>query len=650
MLPINKMMQKIITCSLVLIIASTTVKAQVTPPIWWYGVSGAANFNFYTGTTQRLDNSLTAPTAFHKGTGVKPYGSILLEYRPTPIWGGMLNIGYDGLGGKYDGVVAPCDCPATLKTGLAYVSIEPSLRLGFKTSSLYFFAGPSLAINVSKGFDYTQLKQPNTSADFSAVNSTIFSGQVGAGFDIPLSAASSVSKVSLSPFISYHPYFGQDPRSIESLSVTTVRVGLALKFGKGHKTPVPDAPAPVAVVPVPATHDITFTVRGPINAPAMLQVSETLPMLNAVFFDEGSVEIPGRYVLLTKDQAAGFNEEQLQNQVSATKSVRSAGQLNIYHNVLNVLGDRMRANPGATITLDGSSAKGPQDGKELAGSIKLYLVNVFGIDGSRIAVRGSFKAHPTSEQPGDTNDLAVRRAEDRRVDIESTSPELLLEVGGGMMKPVQMTATQVDPLDYDVVFKVDSAKELMKSWSVNATDNNGATQHFGPFNGDQQGIPAATILGSSPGGDYKITMLAEMNNGTTVTKESTVHLIQPAVAVTKGFRYSIVFGFDKTKTVSEYDKFLTAIVAPLITDGAIVTIHGHTDNIGVETYNQKLSEDRAKQTQKILAQAIANSGRDNVKFEALGFGEDPAHSPFENSTPEERFYNRTVIIDIVPVK
>jgi hypothetical protein len=37
-----------------------------------------------------------------------------------------------------------------------------------------------------------------------------------------------------------------------------------------------------------------------------------------------------------------------------------------------------------------------------------------------------------------------------------------------------------------------------------------------------------------------------------------------------------------------------------------------------------------------------------VKFELNGFGENENESPFENKTPEERSYNRTVIIDIVP--
>jgi hypothetical protein len=39
-----------------------------------------------------------------------------------------------------------------------------------------------------------------------------------------------------------------------------------------------------------------------------------------------------------------------------------------------------------------------------------------------------------------------------------------------------------------------------------------------------------------------------------------------------------------------------------------------------------------------------------VKFEVYGFGEDKTAAPFENKFPEERFYNRTVVIDIIPKK
>src|SRR5207249_2774416 len=120
MLPINKIMQRIIICSLMIVLARTTVQGQTTQPNWWFGVSGAANFNFYDGTTQRLNNSLIVPTAFHNGFGVRPYGSILMEYRPAGVWGGMLNVAYDGRGGKFKDVVAPCNCPATLGTNTSY--------------------------------------------------------------------------------------------------------------------------------------------------------------------------------------------------------------------------------------------------------------------------------------------------------------------------------------------------------------------------------------------------------------------------------------------------------------------------------------------------------------------------------------------------
>jgi len=648
MLPTNKIIQKYVACALIVLLACTTAKAQTTQPTWWFGVSGAANFNFYDGTTQRLDNSFIVPSAFHKGNGVRPYGSILVEYRPGRIFGLMLNVGYDSRGAKLDQVIAPCDCPATLKTDLSYVSVEPSVRLGFNSSNLYFFAGPRLAIGLQKDYMYTQLRQPNTNGELSAMHNTIISGQIGAGYDIPVSSATSTTAVSLSPFVSYHPYFGQEPRTIESLSISTVRAGVALKFGKRHapaKTVIKEA----AIIAIPV-HEVTFAVRAPKAVPLKRQVSETLPLLNSAFFDDGSTQIPSRYVLLTKDEASGFREDGLQKVQSTSMTGRSAGQLNMYHNVLNVLGDRMRSNPGAVITLSGASAKGSEDGKALAESVKQYLVLNFGISSSRITTLGRNKPQPPSEQRGGTKNLELLRAEDRRVDIESASPELLLEVGGGIMKPVQYNATQVDPLDSHVIFSVDSARQMLKSWSIEVTDSKGAVQHYGPFTSDKESVPGKTILGNSPNGDYKVVLVGVRKNGTTVRKESTVHLVRQDDAVSKGLRYSIVFDFDKAKSIASYEKFLTDVVSPLIANGSAVIIHGHTDITGDEDYNHKLSVDRAQQTQKIIEHALAGLGRTDVKFETFGFGEDPNYSPFENNLPEERFYNRTVIIDIIAVK
>ncbi|WP_026063320.1 OmpA family protein [Pedobacter arcticus] len=641
MLTLNKSIKSLIVCTL-MIFTNNVLQAQ-TAPTWWFGVSSAANMNFYTGTTQRLNNSLVAPTAFHNGNGVRPYGSVLLEYRPASVFGFMLNVGYDGRGGKFDDVIAPCNCPATLKTNLDYITVEPSLRFAVPTTNIYLFAGPRIAFGMQKEFNYTQLTQPNTDGDFSDMNSTIFSGQVGIGYEIPLSSAKSMTKVSLSPFISYHPYFGQDARDIESWSVSTVRAGIALKFGKaGKKVIIPDDETPL--------NDVTFSVREPKNIRTTRMVSETLPLLNAVFFNKGSVAIPERYVLLNKEDAKSFKESSLENAQSSGMNGRSSRQLYAYHNILNIIGDRMRANTSSSISVSGASENGAKEGKQFAETIQQYLVNTFGINPSRIAVEGRIKPVIPSEQPGGTKELALLREGDTRADITSTSPELLMEVGGSMMKPLQITSTQIDPLDSCVVLNVDGATKNLKSWSVDLTNDKGVVKHYGPFYKDQETIAGASVLGNDASGSYKVEMVGQTNDGRVLRKESKVNLIREQEGLEKSFRYSILFNFNQSDAVAAYRKFLTDIVSAKITSGATVRINGYTDIIGEEVYNQKLSADRAIETQNILEKAIALAGISNVKFETVGFGEDPNRTMFENSLPEERFYNRTVIIDIIPIK
>jgi len=63
-----------------------------------------------------------------------------------------------------------------------------------------------------------------------------------------------------------------------------------------------------------------------------------------------------------------------------------------------------------------------------------------------------------------------------------------------------------------------------------------------------------------------------------------------------------------------------------------------------------LSVARANDVRVILENGLAKAGRTDVKFEVHGFGADQNLAPFNNKYPEERFYNRTVIIDIIPAK
>jgi outer membrane protein OmpA-like peptidoglycan-associated protein len=631
------------------VITANAQKAKQTQPAWWFGGSVAANFNYYRGTTQVLNESVTTPTAFHKGNGIKPYISLLTEYRQNKTWGGMLNIAYDNRGAKFDGVMAPCNCPADLSTNISYIAVEPSLRLAPFASSFYVFAGPALSFTASKKFTYKQDKQTDKTGNWSDIRKAVFSAQAGAGIDIPISASTSAAQMSLSPFVSFQTDIGHQPRTTGSWSFYTVRAGIAFKFSKSKKSA-----SPAAIKPGIAEKEVQFSVRAPKVVPLNRRVKETFPFRNSVFFDQGSVEIPNRYILLSNAQANSFKEEQLQEgQPDNLNKGRSSRQLAVYHNILNIMGDRMRANSQSTIALTGASGKNPAEGKMMAENIKQYLVTVFGIDASRISTEGRDKPLIPSEQPGAKKELALLREGDRRVDIESTSPGLLLQVGGStssFLKPVQIRAVQQDPLDSHVIFNAERADELLKSWSVDVTDEQGAVQHYGPYTKDQASVSGKTILGNNTQGNYKIMMVGQTKNGQTIKKESSVSLMKMDDPKQEGLRYSILFDFDKSKSIASYEQFLTDIVTPLIPENGTVIIHGHTDIIGEETYNHTLSQERAMGAQRVIEQALSKAGRKGVKFETYGFGEDESMAPFENNLPEERFYNRTVIIDIIPGK
>jgi len=115
-------------------------------------------------------------------------------------------------------------------------------------------------------------------------------------------------------------------------------------------------------------------------------------------------------------------------------------------------------------------------------------------------------------------------------------------------------------------------------------------------------------------------------------------------------RYSVIFEFNQSEAIALYEKYLTDIVTPKIPKDGTVIIHGHTDIIGDEATNMTLSLARANDVRGIIESALSKAGRTDVKFEVYGFGEDQNLAPFENKYPEERFYNRTVIIDLIPPK
>jgi len=632
-------------------------EVEYSKPSWYFGVAGGANFNFYDGSTQQLNAAFTPATTFHKGNGIGLFLAPSIEFhKPDTRFGFILQAGLDSRKGDFDQQLTDCNCPADLSTDLSYITVEPSLRFAPTKGNFYIYGGPRFAFNQNKAFTYQQGINPDfpnqvapadVEGDFSEVEKTIVSAQIGAGYDIPLSKTTSKTQLMLSPFVAFHPYFGQNPRSIETWNLTTVRAGVVLKFGVGHRI----TPEEVIVV-IP---EVEFMVNAPLNVPGEIRVTETFPLRNYIYFDKESTDISKRYVLLNQDQVKDFKEDQVEVFTPDTVLAgRSKREMTVYYNILNILGDRMEKNPNATITLVGSSENGAAEGKLMAESVQKYLVDVFAIDATRIAIEGRNKPKIAAEQEGGTRELALLREGDRRVSVESSSPALLMEFQSGPnapLKPVKIITEPEAPIESYVTFKVDGADEAFSTWQMELTDEDGTVQNFGPYTEEEVSISGNTILGTSPEGDYNVKMIGTNKTGEIVTKESNVHIVAWTPSkVEEGMRFSIIYEFDDAKAIAMYNKYLSEVVAPKIPDNAKVIIHGHTDVIGEEGYNQTLSEKRANDAKTTLQNSVSKLGTTGVTFEVTGLGENEEAAPFGNKLPEERSYNRTVIIDIVPQK
>lgn len=104
-----------------------------------------------------------------------------------------------------------------------------------------------------------------------------------------------------------------------------------------------------------------------------------------------------------------------------------------------------------------------------------------------------------------------------------------------------------------------------------------------------------------------------------------------------------LFDFDKSVVKVQYYPFLDELIPVLKNNPALrVEIQGHADSTGTNTYNQGLSERRAKAIRAYLTKKNIDASR----LTAVGFGEEkPAYS---NDTSEGRAKNRRV--ELKPIK
>ncbi|HHJ1480000.1 TPA: outer membrane porin OprF, partial [Pseudomonas aeruginosa] len=116
----------------------------------------------------------------------------------------------------------------------------------------------------------------------------------------------------------------------------------------------------------------------------------------------------------------------------------------------------------------------------------------------------------------------------------------------------------------------------------------------------------------------------------------------PAVAEVVRVQLDVKFDFDKSK-VKENSYADIKNLADFMKQypSTSTTVEGHTDSVGTDAYNQKLSERRANAVRDVL---VNEYGVEGGRVNAVGYGE--SRPVADNATAEGRAINRRVEAEV----
>lgn len=376
--------------------------------------------------------------------------------------------------------------------------------------------------------------------------------------------------------------------------------------------------------------------KGIEEVPATLRIEEFLrtsahPLLGYVFFEEGSAEIPERYIAFAPAGAALFEPQDLFGEDA----------MGIAHNILNIVGHTMTRTPSATLTITGTNADaGVEKGnrglsRSRAEAVKSYLAGVWGIAPERLIVaERDLPALPSNTKT--TEGLQ----ENRRVELTSNDPSVI-----DIFIAQDTTRTASPPM---IRFRPEVASTgTVASWTIRARQGEMLLKEITgsgappavidwALEEEQKSIPRFTA-------PLHVTLEAVDDAGYRTTSEETLEtdvltIRRKAEERLQDYRidrYNLVLFDVGTSTITTAQKRTTDMIRAQLTPESIVTIEGFTDRTGDAEENRLLALDRARATAKAL-------GRPDATI--VGVGEDQLL--YDNDLPEGRFYCRTVRITV----
>ena len=394
-------------------------------------------------------------------------------------------------------------------------------------------------------------------------------------------------------------------------------------------------------------------------------------ILNYIFFDEGSSEIPKRYKLLASPRDAdAFDEEKLRGET-----------LDKYYHTLNIFGARLRKFPKSTISIvgcnDQSTSAERKSGlsKARAGAVLAYLRDVWGISDKRMRL----SARDIPAVPSNRDD-SLGVAENRRVEIlcddwdivkpvvdrapaiTTSSPMITFTVGSPQAlervsappplpqqpkavvingKTVYQPAPPPPPPPLTVrtltILRGNTVWKRFDNIATNGTITWNWKNDNDEFPTDNEPLTAVFSVKDKSGREcFSESATIPVRRITTSDKK------RDNIADKTLERYNLImFPFDKSEVGPMNSRILKEYVLPRLFPTSDALVVGHTDVIGSDEYNLKLSAARGAKAKEELASLA------QIKVKSLdskGVGE--VEPLFDNTLPEGRFYNRTVQVII----
>ncbi len=478
-------------------------------------------------------------------------------------------------------------------------------------------------------------------------SSILLSAVLGAGYYFPLNRQESFYLVP-----EMHYFFGiSNIATNVNWSVNQLTAGIALKWAprevKPPKVAPPPPPPPPLPLPTPPPQQpildanivaVAVDEDGKESPMAKLKVEQFLtsrmhPLLNYIFFDENSSQLPVRYVRFSNEQTRKFSVRKLYNKST----------LDVYHNVLNIVGKRVKMYPQADLTLIGCNTDlGAEKGnmalsKNRAESVKNYLVNVWGIPSSRITV----KARNLPLVPSNISETDGQ-AENRRVEIIANVDKIF--------EPLIIQDTLIESNPPVFRFKPSiNAQMGIKQWKIITSQSLGDIKTF-----SGSGKPPTNIEWDLSK-EYEVVpklneplnyRLQVVDNDNKVWASPVQSLPVEQYTIERKIleqiedkeidKFSLIL-FDYNQfELGEANKKIVQFAKRRIYPNSTVSILGFSDRIGDAKYNLELSQKRANAAAKALGVDLRN---------AKGLGNSKLL--YDNDLPEGRFYCRTVTIDIV---